>query len=315
MAPIYRELAPEALAAGLPEPLYGHFLSGRYRDFEQLASGFTEEQWQDQIEQCLSYVHYLLARAFLAQGVLCCAQASLRKLSQLQPRDAWVEQALARCASPTRPESNGESLAFFQLRHLGQSLVCPADPQTLARGLNGAAAWAGPYISAAPDAIRAWGARLQPWPGTRVGLIWAPSPLSLQAFSCLSPVSDVQFFGLQQGVHQIQARWPPAAMPFADLSGYLNDWASVSGLLHHLDLLISVNHPTAHLAAAMGRPVWMLGECPRDYGRKLRCFGGGDWQKILKKVCTAWSTRSRESRKPLRTRPSCKTTCQNATPN
>lgn len=315
MAPLYRQLAPELLAAGLPEPLYGHFLSGRYRDFEQQASALEEGQWQHQVEQCLSYVHYVLAQAFLGQGAFCCAQNSLRRLSHLQPRDGWVEQALTRCASISRPQSDDESLAFYQLRQLGKSLVCPADPQILAKGLSGAAAYAGPYLTAAPDSIQAWKARLQAWPGIRVGLIWAPSPISLQALSCLAPAPGVQFLGLQQGIHQIQARWPPPEMPFVDLSGYLDDWASVSGLLHHLDLLISVNQATAHLAAAMGRPVWLLGECPQDYGRNLRRFGGSDWHKILKKVCTAWSTRSRGTRAPLRTGRSCKNTCQNATPN
>jgi ADP-heptose:LPS heptosyltransferase len=39
--------------------------------------------------------------------------------------------------------------------------------------------------------------------------------------------------------------------------GTINDFADTAALMHHLDLVISVDTAAAHLAGAMGRPVWI----------------------------------------------------------
>lgn len=256
-------MTPDLLAASLPSPLKEHFLAGRYRDFEQLAQGSQDYH----IELARDHIHQRLAGAFARDGVDCCANLHLRQL----------QQPLR--SAPVRPDE--ESSRFYGLRHLyrGQPLTLPLEAEIP----RSRAAYPGPYLAAHPTQIQAWERRLGRWPGQRIGLIWGPG-LALQAFEPLAPG---QFFGLQQGPHQIQAHWPPPTMDLIDLSEYLEDWGCVAGLLHHLDLLISVDHPTAHLAAAMGRPVWAIGQTMKDYGPGLRTFS------TLKKLWTAWSSMTR----------------------
>jgi hypothetical protein len=43
-----------------------------------------------------------------------------------------------------------------------------------------------------------------------------------------------------------------------NLGEHLDDFANTAGVLENLDLLISVDTSVAHLAGAMGRPVWLL---------------------------------------------------------
>jgi ADP-heptose:LPS heptosyltransferase len=43
-----------------------------------------------------------------------------------------------------------------------------------------------------------------------------------------------------------------------DVSSQLNDFSDTAALIENLDLVISVDTATAHLAAALGKPVWIL---------------------------------------------------------
>jgi hypothetical protein len=68
----------------------------------------------------------------------------------------------------------------------------------------------------------------------------------------LAAVPGVSFVCLQKGA--IDA--PPIAMP--DWTGELPDLAATASLIMALDLVISVDTAVAHLAGALGRPVWLL---------------------------------------------------------
>jgi len=74
----------------------------------------------------------------------------------------------------------------------------------------------------------------------------------------LLAVRGIDFYSLQVG---------PAAQAIAgagwrdnviDLSGYLSDFAETAAALEQIDLLISADTAVAHLAGALGRPVWTL---------------------------------------------------------
>jgi ADP-heptose:LPS heptosyltransferase len=54
-------------------------------------------------------------------------------------------------------------------------------------------------------------------------------------------------------------------MDLIDLTADIADFADAAGLLTHLDLLISINTGPAHLAGAMGKPVWMLNPYKTDF--------------------------------------------------
>jgi tetratricopeptide (TPR) repeat protein len=96
----------------------------------------------------------------------------------------------------------------------------------------------------------------------RVGLVWAGNPdfpldaqrsLPVAALSALAGIPRVQFHSLQM---------PPAALPpdlgLIDLMEGVQDFADTAARVAGLDLVIAVDTAVAHLAATMGKPVWLL---------------------------------------------------------
>jgi hypothetical protein len=135
-----------------------------------------------------------------------------------------------------------------------------------------------PYLTAGAAQVRNWadrlGARRQ---GLRVGLVWSggfrPEQPEVWAvntrrnlpFDKLESLRSVaaDFYSLQKGEpavgefkRQLADGWNGPMM--IDFTDELNDFADTAALIANLDLVISVDTSTAHLAAAMGKPVWIL---------------------------------------------------------
>ena len=119
-----------------------------------------------------------------------------------------------------------------------------------------------------PDLAQAWRRRLeQQPPGFKVGLVWAGSSthkndrnrsIALSLLAPLATVAGIHFYSLQKGQTAAQAAHPPAGMRIIDWTDDLHDFADTAALVAQLDLIISVDTSVAHLAAAMGKPVWVL---------------------------------------------------------
>ena len=148
-----------------------------------------------------------------------------------------------------------------------------------------------PYLRAEPGLARPWRDRLSHLTGIRVGLVWAGSRLSnmpilesfdqrrslaLRAFLPLWDVPNVAFISLQKGTpaQEVQALTPE--YPLVDFTDDLNDFADTAALVENLDLVICVDTSVAHLAGAMGKPVWIL------------CRLGGDWRWLLDRTDSPW---------------------------
>jgi hypothetical protein len=81
--------------------------------------------------------------------------------------------------------------------------------------------------------------------------------LPLIRFAPLLQVGGAAFFSLQKG--------PPAAQihglqhyAIHDFTDAFNDFSDTGALIEQLDLVITVDTAVAHLAAALGKPVWVL---------------------------------------------------------
>jgi tetratricopeptide (TPR) repeat protein len=163
-----------------------------------------------------------------------------------------------------------------------------------------------PYLHAEPQRVKAWEQRLGSSQGFRVGLVWAGNPghvndaarsLALGQFAPLAAlIGNVEFFSLQKGPRAAQASHSP--LPLCDLAADLQDFADTAALLENLDLLITADTAAAHLAGALGCPVWCLIPFRPDWrwqiGRDdspwyptMRLFRQpaiGDWSSVIERV-------------------------------
>jgi hypothetical protein len=78
-------------------------------------------------------------------------------------------------------------------------------------------------------------------------------------------VEGVRFYSLQKGAGAEQAKNPPAGMTLVDWTDRLNSMADSAALIQNLDLVITVDTAVAHLAGALGKPVWMLVQFMPDW--------------------------------------------------
>ncbi|MEO8039232.1 MAG: tetratricopeptide repeat protein [Betaproteobacteria bacterium] len=133
---------------------------------------------------------------------------------------------------------------------------------------------AGAAYLAADDACRvAWSRRLGAARGLRVGLAWAGDPrpadrrasavdrrrsIPLTDCAALWSVPGIEWYSLQKGPASSQIAALPQPSPLADHTHALHDFDDTAALVLNLDLVISVDTSVAHLAGALGRPVWLL---------------------------------------------------------
>jgi len=144
-----------------------------------------------------------------------------------------------------------------------------------------------PYLFALPHLVERWRARLAvDGPGLKIGLVWASAANSstssirsmpLSAFAPLSTVQGVRLYGLQKGIAAAEMALAVAAgFPIADLSADRPNMADTAALMAALDLVITVDTAAAHLAGALGRPVWNM--LPR----------AADWRWQVDRADTPW---------------------------
>ena len=129
-----------------------------------------------------------------------------------------------------------------------------------------------PYLVAEPERAATWRERLA-GPGLRIGLVWAGNPraghsfvvreadarrsLPLTALTPLFSLSDARFLSLQKDEAAAQLHGL-VGTTVADCGAELCDFSDTAALVANLDLVICVDTSIAHLAGAMGRPVWLL---------------------------------------------------------
>jgi tetratricopeptide (TPR) repeat protein len=124
-----------------------------------------------------------------------------------------------------------------------------------------------PYLRVPKPAQDAWRERLQPWEArVKVGLAWCGSPaqvnnrnrsMPLSSLLPLTTLPGLQFFSLQK---EDGGEWTDTAIPpeLVDLTAHWTDFADSAAMIDQMDLVITVDTAVAHLAGALGKPVWIL---------------------------------------------------------
>ena len=122
-----------------------------------------------------------------------------------------------------------------------------------------------PYLQPEAQLARAWSRRIvSTFP--RIGLVWAGEPRHRRdrqrsiSLDMLAPLSSegISFFSLQKGPAAEQLKSLPPTFRVEDLGADCSDMSDTAAAIMALDLVISVDTGVAHLAAALGKPVWLL---------------------------------------------------------
>lgn len=107
-----------------------------------------------------------------------------------------------------------------------------------------------------------------------VGLVWAGNPrhvndasrsLRLAEFTRWFALPTINFHSLQTGPAIRQLDDLPSREKINNLSGQLVDFSATARVIESLDLIISVDTAVAHLAGAMGKPIWLLVSFSNDW--------------------------------------------------
>jgi tetratricopeptide (TPR) repeat protein len=126
-----------------------------------------------------------------------------------------------------------------------------------------------PYLYADQTLAQQWQRRIATGCGSRtvskVGLAWAGRPshpddhhrsIPLADLGSLAQVSGIRWFSLQKGPRATDAA--AGSFPLTDWTRDLADFADTAALIANLDLVLTVDTSLAHLAGALGKPVWVL---------------------------------------------------------
>ena len=108
--------------------------------------------------------------------------------------------------------------------------------------------------------------------------------ISNEQFKPLTEIKNVELFGLLKGVEGKRC-WPTGIVntfegienfPMTNLANKINDYSDLAHYINHLDLVITVDTGLAHLAAAMGKEVWLMNRFDTCW-RWLETRGTTDW--------------------------------------
>jgi tetratricopeptide (TPR) repeat protein len=240
----------------------------------------------------LQFLRYVPMVASRGARVLLVVQAALHRLVTGYP-------GVSECISVTSklPDIDFQCPLMSLPRVFGTTLasIPGFDPLAWNNGLN--------------DHAAQWKSRTLARP-LLVGLAWAGNPdhltdkqrsLHLRSFLELEKLGDaVSFVSLQHGpaVKQLEEGHVPFAV--RDACSNASDFADTAEIVAGLDLVITVDTAIAHLAASMGKPVWVLlgsvpewrwalaGETTPWYPsmRLFRAQERGGWTKLMKQIAT-----------------------------
>ena len=163
-----------------------------------------------------------------------------------------------------------------------------------------------PYVCPDPVQVGQWGERL-PGDSLRIGLAWNGNPIHpnnrwrsvpLMQLARWLEIPGTTFYSLQMGLGTEEMGQSPPPLKLIDLASAQKDFADTAAIVANLDLVISVDTAVAHLAGAMGKPVWIILYKSPDWrwlldredspwypsARLFRQRTLGDWQDVVARV-------------------------------
>ena len=275
------------------------------KQFAQVPMDFAKAQWKG--EEAKGRVLLIRSEQGFGDSIQFCRYAMLAALQgffvvlEVQPALVRLMETLA---GVKRVISQGEAVPDhdFFCPMMSLPVAFHTKPDTIPAQT--------PYLSAAHESVALWKTRLTKGVGDmlKVGIAWAGKPrfqspdliavdkrrsMSPDLFAALIKIKGVRLFSLQKGGPQA-----PSEFGFIDYMTECDDFAETAALMANLDLIISVDTAVAHVAGALGRPVWLLnrfdtcwrwmrGRDDSPWYPTMRLFRQprpGDWGGVLSQV-------------------------------
>jgi len=179
--------------------------------------------------------------------------------------------------------------------------------------------WDGPYLSAPAGPVLGLPAKTK---SLRVGIVWAGNrrhtndanrSMRFADLAALFGLPGIEWHSLQTGDRACELAAAAQRNRVRDHAPYLEDFAATASVMMELDLVISIDSAPAHLAGALGIPVWTLLPCVdadwrwQSVGdttawyptmRLFRQTAGGAWSDVVSRVADALLTMQQSRRGP-----------------
>lgn len=153
------------------------------------------------------------------------------------------------------------------------------------------------YLGRSESLVRkaqAWHDRLGPATRPRIGLVWSGNPNHKNDINRSLPLVDfsrilsdrADYYCLQNEVRDADRHVLTAHPEIRYVGDDLRDFSDTAALIANLDLVVSIDTSVAHLAGAMGKPLWLL--LPAN----------PDWRWLLERDDSPWYESARLFRQP-----------------
>jgi tetratricopeptide (TPR) repeat protein len=323
-----RDAIPALDAALRLEPAHPNSHFGRglaYLLLGDLGTGFSEYEWRSKCKEAGSgaipgpvwdgsplggRTILLHAEQGLGDTIHFVRYASLVKkrggtvIVQCQPA---LTRLLARAAGIDRIIAQGSPLPDYDVH--ASLLSLPSILRTTSATVPADV----PYVTADERLVERWRQELDALPGFRVGISWQGSreherdrfrSIPLHEFAPLAEVEGVRFLSLQKGYGSDQLREIAGRFPVIDWTDRLDEAAGpfmdTAALMKSLDLIITSDTANAHLAGALGVPVWVVLSFNPDWRwqldredspwyptmRLFRPRARTGWQEVIQRVAS-----------------------------
>ncbi len=215
---------------------------------------------------------------------------------------------LRSCAGIDQLVERGEELPAFDLQ--APLLSLPGIFHTALGDIPAAI----PYLFADPGLAERWRQELGGIAGFKIGIAWQGNPkprndrhrsIPLGCFEPLASLPGARFFSLQKGAGVEQLQDVAERFPVTEFGSRLDEasgaFMDTAAVLVNLDLMITCDTAVAHLAGALGVPVWvalpfipdwrwLLDRSDSPWYPTMRLFrqhGRGDWQGVFQTIKVA----------------------------